>query len=197
MYIKNITEVNIPQYLNTIYSNREETPKEMNDHNSNFNDIDNNQIPDNINYINNIQPIKNKLEQKKEVEKEETKALGIESDVNNNRMNSILSINNNNFPQNHLETILETINEASCSRFDSSKLSDQSNNKNENKNNIFIANNENFKERNEYKQKVKDDGIINGDQKIQYSENTTSGLLTSAVNNTKKTLYLFKSEKTD
>ena len=132
------------------------------------------------------------------------KSKNLNENQNNNRINSILSINNNNFAQNHLETVLETFNEVSCSRFDSSKLSDNNSNDNGNgnknkniNNNIIDINNSNFKENNELKQKTKDEAIIISEQKIQYSENNTTALATLAANNTKKSLYLFKSEKTD
>ena len=204
----------------------------MNDYNSNNND---NEQPNNINFVNNKKSSKNSLEQKQVKGKEEIfknsdnyelgnennlknlndnnininnentkviKSKNLNENQNNNRINSILSINNNNYAQNHLETVLETINEVSCSRFDSSKLSDNNCNNNENKNkninnNIIDVNNSNFKENNEIKQKTKDEAIIISEQKIQYSENNTTALATLAANNTKKSLYLFKSEKTD
>ena len=108
----------------------------------------------------------------------------------------------NNFRlNNHLETVLETINEISNSKIDVSKLSDDPEKDNKNSN---LSNNVNKDNTCKYK---KDETLkvnINIDHKIQVSENrindsenTTSTLVTTTLNNTKKPLNLINSEKTE
>lgn len=209
--MKNITEINIPQIFNTIYSNQKETPREIeNENNSLINNIDINigEFPDNLNnnnfngnqfrtqekeillsksctydlgdYINsnNIQNLKGKYVNINKTEEFVKKSKSLKE--NDKRINSILGINNNG--NNHLETVLETINEVSLSKINSSEL-----NNSINESNIINAiNNGSNKKINEFKQNKKDEYIFNSEQRVQYSENTTSAL---TVNNTKKSLY--------
>lgn len=209
--MKNITEINIPQIFNTIYSNQKETPREIeNENNSLINNIDINigEFPDNLNnnnfngnqfrtqekeillsksctydlgdYINsnNIQNLKGKYVNINKTEEFVKKSKSLKE--NDKRINSFLGINNNG--NNHLETVLETINEVSLSKINSSEL-----NNSINESNIINAiNNGSNKKINEFKQNKKDEYIFNSEQRVQYSENTTSAL---TVNNTKKSLY--------
>ena len=98
---------------------------------------------------------------------------------NDKRINSIIGMNN--YGNNHLETVIETINEVSLSKVNSSALNDSMNNKNIN-NVINSGSNSKIKE---FKPNKKDECIFNSEQRVQYSENTTSAL---TVNNTKKSL---------
>ena len=108
--------------------------------------------------------------------------------INNKRLNCNSHINIKS--KSHLETVLETVNENNESEY----------------NNISINNNPNtnYKE-SSYNKLKKNEFILSSEQKnlesdnkINYSENnTTSVLSTLVINNTKKSLYLLKSEKTD
>ena len=100
---------------------------------------------------------------------------------NDKKFNSILGINNNG--NNHLETVIETINEVSLSKVNSSELNDSIN---KNNNIINLINNNSNNKIKEFKRNKKDESIFNIEQRVQYSENTTSAL---TVNNTKKSLY--------
>ena len=110
--------------------------------------------------------------------------------------------NNNNIYRNHLPTVLETLNEVSNSMVESSAI-----NKNSqidyNDNDISNINNaDDAKE-------VNDAGIkkiFNNEQKFQFSENRINNTdnnigsnipTASVVHNTKKSIYLTKSEKAD
>ena len=137
----------------------------------------------------------NNNKDKNEVKKSKTYKI---IDNKNKRNNINLHINNDK-PPNHLETVVETINEISYSKIDSSHLNEGSENKNINNNNIIINlnNNIDIKEVNENLFKSKNEYNFNSEQRVQYSENTTSALATIAKNNTKKSLYFLKSEKTD
>ena len=216
-----MTEVNI---LNSIYSNPKETPREMeeyNDRNLTIK-IDDNQELNLLVKNNNANSGKNpqKNEEDKIWAKSNTYALG-ERDISNNELidnnlneniydskksktisenESVQRINNLRL-NNHLETVLETINEISNSKIDVSKLSDdpEKDNKNNNLNNI-VNKDDTCKYKKEEASKVN----INIDHKIQVSENrindsenTTSTLVTTTWNNTKKPLNFINSEKTE
>lgn len=112
----------------------------------------------------------------------------------------------NNFRlNNHLETVLETINEISNSKIEVSKLSDDAekdiiNDNLNNNNNINIDNICKYKKDEASKININ----INLEHKVQVSENrindsenTTSTLLTATGNNTKKQLNFINSEKTE
>ncbi len=153
--------------------------------------------------------------------KSNTYALG-ERDISNNELiDSNLNINNiyeakksktisenenvqriTNFRlNNHLETVLETINEMSNSKIDISKLSDDA--EKDNKSND-ISNNINKDNICKYKKDESSKININIDHKIQVSENrindsenTASTLVTATGNYTKKPLNVINSEKTE
>ena len=102
--------------------------------------------------------------------------------------------NNNNIYRNHLQTVLETLNEVSNSIVESSAI---------NKNSQIDLNNiDDAKEVNDVGEKK----IFNNEQKYQFSENrinyTDNNIgsnipTTSVMHNTKKTIYVTKSEKAD
>ncbi len=179
---KNITEINISSYLNTIYSNEEDTPKE-NDHNNNYiiyNNINNNIM--NLNNNNNF------------------------CDKNNNKnINVIIKYNsyqkNMGIKNKRLQTILETVKEVSNSIVDSSELNANSLIDNNNINNNVDSNNEDIEKKNNENLNnifINEQKFQNSENRINDSENNTgSALATAAVNNTKKSLYFSKSEKPD
>ena len=148
----------------------------------------------NINELggNNLNP------QKLEVKKSRT----CKETDNSSRVNSNFILYYN---KNRLETVLETVNEVSNSKIDSSNISDKIKNDNNNNNKNLISDvnidNINLKEINIDNRK----NIINREYKNHDSENrindsennTISALITAAANNTKKSLYFLKSEKTD
>jgi hypothetical protein len=145
--------------------------------------------------------------------KSNTYALG-ERDISNNENNNYDSkksktiSENENVPRinnlrlnNHLETVLETINELSNSKIEVSKLSDDPEKDNKNNN---LNNNVNKDNICKYKKEEASKVNINIDHKIQVSENrindsenTTSTLVTTTWNNTKKPLNFINSEKTE
>ena len=145
--------------------------------------------------------------------KSNTYALG-ERDISNNENNNYESkksktiSENENVPRinnlrlnNHLETVLETINELSNSKIEVSKLSDDPEKDNKNNN---LNNNVNKDNICKYKKEEASKVNINIDHKIQVSENrindsenTTSTLVTTTLNNTKKPLNFIISEKTE
>ena len=209
-----MTEVNI---LNSIYSNPKETPREMeeyNDRNLTIK-IDDNQELNLLVKNNNANSGKNpqKNEEDKIWTKSNTYALG-ERDISNNENNNYESkksktiSENENVPRinnlrlnNHLETVLETINELSNSKIEVSKLSDDPEKDNKNNN---LNNNVNKDNICKYKKEEAPKVNINIDHKIQVSENrindsenTTSTLVTTTLNNTKKPLNFIISEKTE
>ena len=208
-----MTEVNI---LNSIYSNPKETPREMeeyNDRNLTIK-IDDNQELNLLVKNNNANSGKNpqKNEEDKIWAKSNTYALG-ERDISNNEDNyeskkSKTISENENVPRinnlrlnNHLETVLETINELSNSKIEVSKLSDDPEKDNKNNN---LNNNVNKDNICKYKKEEASKVNINIDHKIQVSENrindsenTTSTLVTTTLNNTKKPLNFIISEKTE
>ena len=208
-----MTEVNI---LNSIYSNPKETPREMeeyNDRNLTIK-IDDNQELNLLAINNNSNSAKSpqKNEEDKIWTKSNTYALG-ERDISNNEDNyeskkSKTISENENVPRinnlrlnNHLETVLETINEISNSKIDVSKLSDDPEKDNKNNN---LNNNINKDNICKYKKEEASKVNINIDHKIQVSENkindsenTTSTLVTTTLNNTKKPLNFIISEKTE
>ena len=143
----------------------------------------------NDNYINNNKSYnneKNKIKKSKSYKNNDNtyKRIKLNNHLNNDKL------------QNHLETVIETINEVSNSKIDSSNINEDNENNNSN---IIINSNNNIviKEKNENLVKTKNELTFVNEQKIQYSENTTSVLATTAVDNTKKSLYFLKSEKTD
>ena len=208
-----MTEINI---LNSIYSNQKETPREMeeyNDRNLTIK-IDDNQELNLLAINNNSNSAKSpqKNEEDKIWTKSNTYALG-ERDISNNEDNyeskkSKTISENENVPRinnlrlnNHLETVLETINEISNSKIDVSKLSDDPEKDNKNNN---LNNNINKDNICKYKKEEASKVNINIDHKIQVSENkindsenTTSTLVTTTWNNTKKPLNFINSEKTE
>ena len=136
----------------------------------------------------------------KNITKEAKKSKNHLENDNNNRISSINStLCLNNYRQTRLETVLETVNEISHSKADSSELSSEHENKNNiniiDANNNFI-NTKNISENNNHN--IKDMHIYNNEQKVQLSENITSAAIaTTSVNNTKISFNAFKSEKTD
>ena len=208
-----MTEINI---LNSIYSNQKETPREMEEYNDRNLTI---KIDDNqelnllaINNNSNSEKTPQKNEEDKIWTKSNTYALG-ERDISNNEDNyeskkSKTISENENVPRinnlrlnNHLETVLETINEISNSKIDVSKLSDDPEKDNKNNN---LNNNINKDNICKYKKEEASKVNINIDHKIQVSENrindsenTTSTLVTTTWNNTKKPLNFINSEKTE
>ena len=175
--------------------------------------------------VNNHNSNGTKIPQKNEEEdkiwtKSNTYALG-ERDISNNELiDNNLNVNiyeakksktisenenvqriNNFRLNNHLETVVETINEISNSKIDASKLSDDAEKDNKNNN---LSNNVNKDNICKYKKDEISKNNINIDHKIQVSENrindsenTTSTLLTATGNNTKKPLNCINYEKTE
>ena len=209
-----MTEVNI---LNSIYSNPKETPREMEEYNEqNLTiKIDDNQELNLLvkNNNSNSEKTPQKNEEDKIWTKSNTYALG-ERDISNNENNnydskksktiseneSVQRINNLRL-NNHLETVLETINEISNSKIEASKLSDEPEKDNKNNN---LSNNADKDNICKYKKEEASKVNINIDHKIQVSENrindsenTTSTLVTTTWNNTKKPLNFINSEKTE
>ena len=208
--MKNITEINIPQIINTIYSIQKETPREIeNENNSLINNIDiNDDYTDNLNNnnfnknqpghkkeefffsktctydfdeynnSNSIQNLKYKYININKAEEIVKKSKSLKE--NDKRINSIIGINNNG--NNHLETVLETINEVSLSKVNSSGINDSIINNINIINAKYKGSNKKIKE---FKVDKKEENLFNSEQKVQYSQNTTSAL---TVNNTKKSL---------
>ena len=209
-----MTEINI---LNSIYSNQKETPREMEEYNDRdlTIKIDDNQELNLLvkNNNSNSEKTPQKNEEDKIWTKSNTYALG-ERDISNNENNNYESkksktiSENENVPRinnlrlnNHLETVLETINELSNSKIEVSKLSDDPEKDNKNNN---LNNNVNKDNICKYKKEEASKVNINIDHKIQVSENrindsenTTSTLVTTTLNNTKKPLNFIISEKTE
>ena len=209
-----MTEINI---LNSIYSNQKETPREMEEYNDRdlTIKIDDNQELNLLvkNNNSNSEKTPQKNEEDKIWAKSNTYALG-ERDISNNENNNYDSkksktiSENENVPRinnlrlnNHLETVLETINELSNSKIEVSKLSDEPEKDNKNNN---LNNNVNKDNICKYKKEEASKVNINIDHKIQVSENrindsenTTSTLVTTTLNNTKKPLNFIISEKTE
>ena len=152
--------------------------------------------------------------------KSNTYALGERDTSNNELIDNNLKINiyeakksktisekenvqriNNLKLNNHLETVLETINEISNSKIEASKLSDEPEKDNKNNN---LSNNADKDNICKYKKEEASKVNINFDHKIQVSENrindsenTTSTLVTATGNNTKKPLNFINSVKTE
>ena len=144
-------------------------------------DISNNELIDNNLNVNIYEPKKSKtITENENVQR-----------INNFRLN------------NHLETVVETINEISNSKIEVSKLSDDPE---KDCKNFSLNNNVNKDKDNDCKYK-KDEMAKNNnyiDHKIQVSENrindsenTASTLVTNTGNNTKKPLNFITSEKTE
>ena len=190
---KSISEVNIPQVLDDIYSDTIETPKEENNCEINISKLTlkkslsksntfENYINDNIMYNNNIY-IKN--ENSNSPNKEEMKKSRTFNDIDafqNVKYN--FHFNNG---QNYLETVLETLNEVSNSKIDISGINED---KNKDKNNIPIYMNE---KKNKIELKINDVDIHENKIKFQESENNgSSWLATLSGTNTKKNVFPFK-----
>ena len=94
----------------------------------------------------------------------------------------------NNLAQNHLETVLETVSEASNSKINSSEISDEDENK---ENNLNIEKNEIIEDK-----KVKEDfgNSNNTEQKLQGTDTRINDSDYNTAN--KKSLYFLSSEKT-
>ncbi len=180
---KSISEVNIPQVLDDIYSDSIETPKEENNCEINISKLTlkkslsksntfENYINDNIMYNNNIY-IKN--ENSNSPNKEEMKKSRTFNDIDafqNVKYN--FHFNNG---QNYLETVLETLNEVSNSKIDISGINEDKNK--DKKNKIEL--------------KINDVDIHENKIKFQESENNgSSWLATLSGTNTKKNVFPFK-----
>jgi hypothetical protein len=216
-----MTEINI---LNSIYSNQKETPREMEEYNDRdlTIKIDDNQELNLLvkNNNSNSEKTPQKNEEDKIWTKSNTYALGERDTSNNELIDNNLKINiyeakksktisekenvqriNNLKLNNHLETVLETINEISNSKIEASKLSDEPEKDNKNNN---LSNNADKDNICKYKKEEASKVNINIDHKIQVSENrindsenTTSTLVTATGNNTKKPLNFINSVKTE
>ena len=197
--------------VKSIYSSQKDTPKEYDANNSFLsNSMDNS--------LNNINKNSNKFKKNEEIMiiESNTNDFG-ELNTEHNNYNNLITKksknikdnkmsgnsgvdfnffinNNNNIYRNHLQTVLETLNEVSNSIVESSAI---------NKNSQIDLNNvDDAKEVNDVGEKK----IFNNEQKYQFSENrinyTDNNIgsnipTTSVVHNTKKSIYVTKSEKAD
>ena len=201
--------------LKSIYSSQKDTPKEYDSNNSFLsNSMDNS--------LNNINKNSNKFKKNEEIMIIESNAKDFgELNTEHNNYNSLITKksknikdnkmsgnsggdinffinNNNNIYRNHLQTVLETLNEVSNSMVESSAINKNSQiDYNDNINNVDDA-----KEVNDVGVKK----IFNNEQKYQFSENRInytdnnigSNIPTASVlHNTKKSIYVTKSEKAD
>jgi hypothetical protein len=197
--------------VKSIYSSQKDTPKEYDANNSFLsNSMDNS--------LNNINKNSNKFKKNEEIMIIESNANYFgELNTEHNNYNNLITKksknikdnkmsgnsranynffinNNNNIYRNHLHTVLETLNEVSNSIVESSAI---------NKNSQIDLNNvDDAKEVNDVGEKK----IFNNEQKYQFSENrinyTDNNIgsnipTTSVVHNTKKSIYVTKSEKAD
>ena len=197
--------------VKSIYSSQKDTPKEYDANNSFLsNSMDNS--------LNNINKNSNKFKKNEEIMIIESNANDFgELNTEHNNYNNLITKksknikdnkmsgnsgvdynffinNNNNIYRNHLQTVLETLNEVSNSIVESSAI---------NKNSQIDLNNvDDAKEVNDIGEKK----IFNNEQKYQFSENrinyTDNNIgsnipTTSVVHNTKKSIYVTKSEKAD
>jgi hypothetical protein len=107
---------------------------------------------------------------------------------NDNFHYSSFTLRLNNLGQNRLETVLETVSEASNSKVDSSEISDEDGN---NGNNINTGKNEVIENK-----KIKEDfgNSNNTEQKMQGTDTKINDSEYNAAN--KKSLYFLSSEKT-
>ena len=203
--------------LKSIYSSQKDTPKE--------NDASNSFLSNNMdNSLNNINESSNKFKKNEEIMMVESNAndleLGTEHNNNNNLItkkyknikdnkmsgnsgadSNLFINNNNNICRNHLQTVLETLNEVSNSMVESSAIN--KNSQIDYNDNCNINNVDDTKEVNDVVGVKK---IFNNEQKYQFSENRInytdnnigSNIPTaSVVHNTKKSIYVTKSEKAD
>ena len=213
IFIKSNSDVNLPIIVNTIYSNQNSTPREIDSNEESVNNFINNKRENSLkkkkaeseskiifgksgtydfgggNYYNNINHL-NDMHNNNKVKKSKSFQ---ENEINVFNINDHFHMYNY-YGKYHLDTVLETINEASFSKMGSSKIS----NNNPNGNNNILINTNNKSSSKKIDIKINNENKIqDSDNKIFCSEDNTASISGTVGVNTKKSLYIMKSEKTD